>query len=460
MKKSVASLIVGGAMIVGGTGTAILADQAISSEIIDTGTTYMTTATSTVPDAGGQRIVADKAEPKVTMDKWNGGVSAAVKYEDMQATGNRPFLSSNIEYDDGTQKMQVVQLEKKQGQEDGGVEINLLFNSKPPVNEFVFSISNYENLEFCYQPKVNIEVYLAQTTPFQDWCDPAWVKANYDPNMKVPLMYGDENSSLGATRSPDIVGSYAVYYKDHQNHVEGTTNYATGKFQHIKRPQSTDGQGNKSWGTLEYDGQGHLIVKNDQNVYDDPKTDWSNFLLDPTFGFTSVGASHQSKGSSQQLDTCVFTSTEAGTITSITANWQTFAAGNAGNAVYADSSGAPGAKLAEDSGNVALVVNSTDSWYTTNLSLSISATTYFLALWQSNAANQNAIAYDAGATNQNATKTATFETYPDPFGVPTGQNARKVSVYATYTASAVATNRSKVIVNTGNVIITGAKVIQ
>jgi hypothetical protein len=161
-----------------------------------------------------------------------------------------------------------------------------------------------------------------------------------------------------------------------------------------------------------------------------------------TFGYTTVGGTSQS---SPQPAVCKFTAPESGTITSITFRAAEQAGGSAasGVAVYADNAGAPGAKLAEDSGNVT-VSGSTPAWYTANISLAITGgTPYWLGLWVPSA--EAAWYYDAGDTNQAVAENGeTFETWPDPF-VSVFPFARVISIYATYTPAASGNRRRRMI---------------
>src|SRR4051812_2735869 len=102
-----------------GGGTVVI-DQAVINPYTDRGTTLEITASSTLPEGGSQRLVADKTKPKITLEKWNGEIALGVQYQGMTASGGRPFLSKNVEWKQGQQTMQAVPLEATRTMEDGG----------------------------------------------------------------------------------------------------------------------------------------------------------------------------------------------------------------------------------------------------------------------------------------------------------------------------------------------------
>jgi hypothetical protein len=131
-----------------------------------------------------------------------------------------------------------------------GYEVNLILNKPPPTNIFYYPIT-VKNAEFYYQPPL---------TP--------------------------EEVAQGCVRPENVVGSYAVYGPKKDNE------YGTGKIMHIYRPKVTDAKGAWVWGALDYK-DGVLSVTVDpvwlsKAVY--PVT------IDPTFGYTSQGASSTTIG--------------------------------------------------------------------------------------------------------------------------------------------------------------------
>lgn len=143
---------------------------------------------------------------------------------------------------------------------EGGFKVDILLNEKPDTNVFCYTIEGAENYDFFYQPPL---------TP--------------------------EEIAEGASRPPEIEGSYAVYHKTLKNHIIGQENYATGKVMHIPRPQVWEignEESTKQWADLSYEN-GQLCVTAPQDFLE--KADYTNGVrIDPTFGYTSAGVSFSS----------------------------------------------------------------------------------------------------------------------------------------------------------------------
>lgn len=288
---------------------------------------------------------------------------------------------------------------------DGGFKVDILLNEKPKTNRFCYDIVGAENYDFFYQ---------------------------------APLT--EQEIAEGASRPPEIEGSYAVYHKTLKNHILGQENYATGKVMHIPRPQVWELENEaatKEWAELSYNN-GELCVTARQEFLDN-----ANYpvRIDPTFGYTTAGATSNGSTAIQ----CGFASTtESGAVSSITAYTQDTSSpfSNMGMAMYTStgtvpSNTIPDVFLAEDSGNYTFVSTTAD-WYTTNVSYSVSASTdYWLCIYMSNTTGSEAIYYDAVTGYDLIIKSSTFETWPNPLGTVSSKvtNSR-VSIYATYTTSA------------------------
>lgn len=138
---------------------------------------------------------------------------------------------------------------------EGGFKVDILLNEKPDTNVFCYNIEGKENYDFFYQP---------------------------------PLT--EQEIADGASRPPEIEGSYAVYHKTLRNHIVGKENYATGKVMHIPRPQvwSMSDVDTKVWADMTYTDSEGLCVTVPQDFLD--KAEYP-VRVDPTFGYTTLGAS-------------------------------------------------------------------------------------------------------------------------------------------------------------------------
>jgi len=238
------------AATLGGGGT-IVVDQQINP-YEDKGNRFEIVASSTIEEAGKNKVSLEKDRPAVTLEKWNGEAGLTVAYEKVKGKGNRAFLTDRMEWKDGKEEVHAYPLDAKEGMEDGGFEIEVILNEKPDTNVFDFKIEGAEELDFFYQPDL---------TP--------------------------EEIEEGFQRPESAVRSYAVYHKERANYRLGQTNYDTGKAFHIYRPKAIDAGGNEQWAELSY-ADGTLTVTV-------PETWLANATypvsVDPTFGYTTQGAS-------------------------------------------------------------------------------------------------------------------------------------------------------------------------
>jgi len=337
---------------------------------------------------GEQMLGADKLsadfKPEVKLEKWGDETYVKVWSEengDKTATqvGDKVIWNNT----DKSKEYNFYTIED-------GFEYEIILKEKPKSNVIELKIET-KDLVFYYQPELTQE--------------------EIDDGVYAP---------------DNVFGSYAVYHTTKRGHIVGQTNYMAGKAFHIYRPQIEDANGWKVWGDLLIEN-GILSVTIPQDFLDKAVYPIKH-ATGLTFGFTSVGGySNGTTGITASKYDCP----ESGTITSIT----TYAKGSTGgiylaNAVYSDDSGAD-TKLAEDSGNVLLTTSG--SWKTTNLSLAVTATTYWLAQWGSASYPTNYFDLTSGH-NPDYNNAETFESWPDPFSKTSSYSGRQISIYATYTA--------------------------
>jgi hypothetical protein len=294
--KTVGIALAGTATVLGG-GT-VATDQIINP-YTTVGSALEIMASSTVPEAGTVATLADTTQPKITLSKWGGQVAMGVTYTGIPTTttGGRPFLSKNVEWSSGTQKMEAVPIDATTTMEDGGMEININLSAPPASNQFDFAISGAANLDFFYQAPLWQEAGLKAPTA--------------DCSDTVCKTDGEGTS----TRPDNVAGSYAVYYKNHKDHIEGQTNFATGKAYQIFRPLVTDAKGNTAWADLSY-ATGTLSVTVPQVFLDSAIYP---VKVDPTFGYTTVGASQTNLANDTALVTLTANSPAGAKLSSLSA---------------------------------------------------------------------------------------------------------------------------------------------
>jgi len=318
-----------------------------------------------------------------------------------------------LAYDDGEQIARFY--EKDTGDEDGGFEFDVVFNSRPKSDVTTWTIQHKE-LDFFYQPAL---------TP--------------------------EEIAEGAERPDNVVGSYAVYHKSKKNNKVGGKEYRTGKAFHIYRPYYEDANGERVWGELNID------TKKNEMTVTAPKG-WLDkaaypVVLDPTFGYTSAGAStdfiaRRGIGGGDNLAFSAATLGEAGTLDSISAHLSTTETGGiaGGDVVFylfeKDSDGANSHGLIARLSNISMPISETAAWETiTASSEAISNTDYILgaigdAFSGSGLSNnkQIDIYYDSTSIYSGLSTSYSEEDTVDPLNESDSAD-KQYSIYATYTAS-------------------------
>jgi hypothetical protein len=185
---------------------------------------------------------------------------------------------------------------------DGGFKVDVILDKKPKSNLFCYEIEGHENYDLFYQPEITDAE--AEASRFTG------VDVNGNPDTRTL------EEIKRSIRPENMVGSYAVYHKTLKNNQ-----YETGKVMHIPRPmvwEVDDKEGTTEWATLSFnEDTGNLCV-----TVDDDYLQKATYpvRVDPTFGYTSVGASSQtfySEGSTESpsyYTASQFTLTEDGTV--------------------------------------------------------------------------------------------------------------------------------------------------
>jgi len=265
-----------------------------------------------------------------------------------------------------------------------------------------------------------------------------------------------EEIAEGAQRPENVVGSYAVYHASKANNQ-----YKAGKAFHIYRPKIIDADGVEIWGELNVDTQtGKLTVTIPQDFLDKAKYP---ILVDPTFGYTTLGASAGANIASNTNDESrrrgnTFTPSESGTLDSITVGLKLAnTPGDVNIDVYAfmceEDSGGSGSH-GETAGieRADLTTTLTATWYTfTASSESFTAIPYVLGAVANGeelltSSDRLDVMYDTVSSHNVYTESYTgagsYATAKaeDPWTETASSSSIHYSVYATYTASGAAQN--------------------
>jgi RHS repeat-associated protein len=377
-----------------------------NSPYIDTPEMFVLPVSDVFSDTGETRVEIRKDRPAVYLKKWNDEVSLGVAYENVNATGNVEFDSHQVKWEEDTKEVHAYPLLAQEGMENGGFEVELYFKEKPDTNIFNFAVSGTENLDFFYQPPLTKE-------PFEQGIVSCTETQCFDAENQVVI-----------ERPENVVGSYAVYHKTKKDYRLGEINYGTGKAFHIYRPKAIDANGKEVWGELHY-SDGNLSVTIPQEFLD---TAAYPIRVDPTFGYTTVGASSSSSSSSSIVGTRA-TLSEEGEITSISAYLSSsWGSGENVKGGLFSASGSTGTYLSEETEQIAGPKTS-GAWYTFNFNdpAVLNSGDYFISMWSSASVTWRA---DSGFSGQCFdTSGQTYPTWPTSI---TCTSTYIKSTYATY----------------------------
>jgi hypothetical protein len=199
----------------------------------------------------------DKFSPDVEINKWEG--LAKFKIKPRLATIDEKDKTFSIDDTKNKEKIKLqtpkmdinlYDLPPDEQNEDGGYEYEIVLKEKPQSNVISLDIEN-EGLDFYYQPALT-----------------------------------QKEIDEGHIRPDNIVGSYAVYYKEQGDYSAlGGYNFRAGKAFHIYRPKITDANGDWIWGEFNQDLQATGVLSITI------KQDWLDkavypVIVDPTFGYT------------------------------------------------------------------------------------------------------------------------------------------------------------------------------
>lgn len=244
-----------------------------------------------------------------------------------------------------------------------------------------------------------------------------------------PALTQDE-IERGDERPDDIINSYAVMLNvsgHYQSNGESLINYESGKYGHLYRPVMILPDGSKHWGRQLIVGS-ELLVYIPQEVVNAWNPSDGDLVLDPTFGYTSLGGS---AGSSTQnrvhvSDALTYVASAGDTITAFTLYQNSPWSNPMEMSVYSIVAGNAVSKLGA-SGYIATSVP--DGWKTVSgLSVTMSGGTRYGSAWGGQG-NGFQYKYDSGTGTQMQLNTTS--------GLPatwtsSGNNTRRGSMYATY----------------------------
>lgn len=263
-------------------------------------------------------------------------------------------------------------IEPSEEHPEGGYEFEVILDEKPESNIIEFTLNDPKDLKFYYQPEISDE----EAQPLADREGITLIEAK----RKI--------------RPDNVVGSYAVYHASKSNNK-----YKAGKAFHIYRPKIIDVNGDWVWGELNIDESAQILTVTipqkwlDGDVY--PVT------VDPTFGYTSAGASWRGYLNGNSWGSR-YSSSEDANATTITAKLKPHTSptynGNCSAALYEYVSGTPGKlnyTISHVDGSDGVMVDG-DNWYDFTVNTAISAKEYVLLAWSN---GFRMFAYDTGGSS-------------------------------------------------------------
>ncbi len=188
-------------------------------------------------------------KPQFKVMRWDNEVNFSMRAEE-HPDAVVEVVDDKIKYI--TPEYEVHQYDKPDASDEGGFEFEWVLNTPPATNVLTATIQT-KQLDFFYQSELT-----------------------------------QEEKDRGTSQPDNVIGSYAVYHKAPPLNIVGGKEYKVGKAFHIYRPHVKDAKGNETWAELNIDvDNGLLTVTIPQEFLD---TAVYPVVVDPTFGYTSAGA--------------------------------------------------------------------------------------------------------------------------------------------------------------------------
>lgn len=323
-------------------------------------------------------------KPQVKWMRWNNQANLSIRAE-VHPQAIQTLQNGIVKYI--SDEYQVWMYDKPEASDEGGFEFEWIIDQIPATNVFRATIQQ-KGLTFHKQEALT-----------------------------------QEQIDEGDNRPDDVIGSYAVYFNRRDNE------YRTGKFCHIYRPIARDSQNTEVYAELDINEKTGLLTVT--VPWEFLRSAMYPVVVDPTFGYTTVGAS--TSGKRHDIRGSEGAPSANGTVDSIStyvaSGWTS---GEAQRFGIFDSSGNFIDETAESTAGGS-------GWITLNFSSPpsvTSGTTYLIGFYQDNTITYS---YDStsGLTSPSEDQGSGYPTWPDPVGTST---AFQFSVYATYSTAGTTYN--------------------
>ena len=365
-------------------------DKGDSLEIIKDDTLYA---------SGEDKLSFSKDSPKVEINKWNGEANLTILYDGVISDGLLKEGTTKMEWTDTEESVLAypikidgeVYQDIKSGEiltDYDGFEFEVILKSIPSTNIVDFRFEGWENYDFYFQPRLT-----------------------------------KQEIQEGAYRPENVINSFAIYSKGKRDYIKGNINYGTGKIGHIYRLKAIDSNNNSVWIDNVNYTNGVLRAIVDQT--------WLNnavypVTIDPTFGYTTEGASTQTALAANDMYALTATATANTTIENLTI-MHSVGGGAWKGVISTDETGPTIITNGVGESDTNLENTWTNSTFSTQPTV-VEGTSYLLG-WISSL--QGGWHYDAGASGSSYRDTSNSYTTPADWG---SRSARSeiISIYAVY----------------------------
>lgn len=326
------------------------------------------------------------------------------------ATGTETKTAEEkIQWNNGKIGAEIFNLEKSEQHPQGALEFNVILKEKPALNNIDFSLQ-FKDAEFIRQP------------PLTECIGIDGIVTATETEGK------DAGGNIIHRRPENVVNSYAVYLATPRTNETDGKKYRTGKIAHIYRPIITDSNGKACYGELKISADKttlSIIIPQDfldAAIYP--------VFIDPTFGYTTAGASSAALSFSV-ADVGATTILSLGATENnkrVTAIYAYGSGGDCSGAIYDLPSGAGTAPNTRYGSASLIDLPASAGWNSVAVAIEILAgKDYCVATGIYNTAT---LYYDAGSGNERSAASA--NTLPTTW-THSNYSANKYSQYAEYT---------------------------
>lgn len=392
----------------------------------------------------------DDFYPQAKFTGWGNEVNLSLRLVD-DFNGTVRTEGDKVVYENGPRSARFYEIDDSDF-EDGAFEFDIVLTERPLYPELTFTVKA-KGLKAYFQPALTQEEIDEGVSRPERFVNSWAIYHATKKNNRLLEVAENKFSSLEIAQGvaegwivqkelskprkmPDGTEVTEVTYE-----LDGDVK--AGKLAHIPRPHYTDANGNKVWCEFE------LPVDEENNIIDggtarlllpDEHTGAAYpIVVDPTFGYTSVGGSATFGSIQGSLYAIRYVLGENGDVSKL--DFYTYAGGSGRQVkglIYDDNSNYPNS-LETPSGDSTSIPNGilNADWVTLSFSSSLGLTsgTYWLG-WVTTGGSVYYY-YDTGSANQRyfTSNSSYFVTPPTSFPGGASGNAREVSIYATYTAS-------------------------